>query len=238
MNEVKKVLSLNRTELFKMKKLTILVSFSFLAIVLVLAGCSDVKRNPGRVYMPDMAYSRAYETYSPNPIFADGQTNRVPVAGTIKRGEVLPFHIAKDVVGDTTNYVLAKAVKNPLPMLIQPDMVEAERLYLINCGICHGPKLDGNGPLYKGGDGPYPVAPKNLVGDEVKKLADGQIMYSMTYGKNMMGSYASQLDTRQRWMVIHYIRVKEGIEAGSAAAAMEAHAIVGDTTTKAATPAK
>ena len=43
-------------------------------------------------------------------------------------------------------------------------MKEAERLYLVNCGICHGPKLDGNGPLWKDGDGPYPSAPKNLVG--------------------------------------------------------------------------
>jgi mono/diheme cytochrome c family protein len=37
---------------------------------------------------------------------------------------------------------------------------EAERLYLINCGICHGTKLDGNGPLYNDGKGPYPAAAK------------------------------------------------------------------------------
>jgi len=28
--------------------------------VTVAVSCSDVQRNPGRVYMPDMAYSRAY----------------------------------------------------------------------------------------------------------------------------------------------------------------------------------
>lgn len=221
-----------------MKKLTILISLSFLAIALILAGCSDVKRNPGRVYMPDMAYSRAYETYSPNPIFADGQTNRMPVAGTIKRGEVLPFHILKDVPGDSTNYKLAATVRNPVPWPDSAGMIEAERLYLINCGICHGPKLDGNGPLYKGGDGPYPAKPQDLIAEQVKKLGDGQLMYSMTYGKNLMGSYASQLDTRQRWTIIHYIRQKEGIVAGAAAAAVEAHAAVADTTRKTATPAK
>ena len=89
-------------------------------------------------------------------------------------------------------------------------MVEAERLYLVNCAICHGPKLDGNGPLYKGGDGPFPAKPATLVGDvKYENMPEGQMYYSVTYGKNKMGSYASQLDTRQRWMVIAYIKSKQ-----------------------------
>ena len=32
---------------------------------MVLAfSCSKVRRSPGRAYMPDMSYSRAYETYA------------------------------------------------------------------------------------------------------------------------------------------------------------------------------
>ena len=46
--------------------------------------------------MPDMAYSRAYETYSENDIFPDKQTNRTPVAGTISRDQLPPFPIAED----------------------------------------------------------------------------------------------------------------------------------------------
>lgn len=160
--------------------------------------------------MPDMRYSRAYETYSTSPVFADGQTNRQPVAGTMKRGEVYPFHLAQDAPGDSTNYVASKAVKNPLPPLNEKDMKEAERLYLINCGICHGPKLDGNGPLYKGGDGPYPAKPATLVGDaKYEAMPEGQMYYSTTYGKNLMGSYASQLQSKERWMVIAYIKAKQ-----------------------------
>jgi mono/diheme cytochrome c family protein len=71
--------------------------------------------------------------------------------------------------------------------------------------------LDGNGPLWKGGDGPFPSAPKNLLSDPVvTKMPEGQMFYSVTYGKNMMGSYASQLSTKQRWMVITYIKSKQG----------------------------
>jgi hypothetical protein len=40
----------------------------------------------------------------------------------------------------------------------------------------------------------------------------------MTYGKNKMGSYAGQLDTRQRWMVIAYIKSKQASSKPSAPA--------------------
>src|ERR1700761_406862 len=100
-----------------MKKLSII------SLVVVVAGtivsCSDVKRNPGRVYMPDMAYSRAYETYAPHHNLADSgiNYNNMPVAGTIKRGELFPFAIAKDNAGDTVNYIASKQVQSPLAAL-------------------------------------------------------------------------------------------------------------------------
>ncbi len=179
-------------------------------LMVAAVSCSDIKRKPGRVYMPDMAYSRAYETYSASPIFADGQTNREAVAGTVKRGELLPFHVAKDKTGDTSNYYASKLVKSPLGEMSEDDKKEAERLFLINCAICHGPKLDGNGPLWKDGDGPYPSKPAALVGDaRYENMPEGQMFYSVTYGKNLMGSYASQLDRKQRWMVIAYIKSKQ-----------------------------
>jgi mono/diheme cytochrome c family protein len=185
-----------------------------LIVVLIVDGCSDIKREPGRVYMPDMAYSRAYETYSVTEAQKDSLLSKygihfsnTPVQGTIKRGELFPFLLAKDKDGDSTNYVAAKQVKSPISSM---DTVEAERLYLVNCGICHGTKLDGNGPLYKGGDGPFPAAPKNFIGDKTAlAMPEGQMFYSVTYGKNKMGSYASQLNTQQRWMVIAYIKSKQ-----------------------------
>lgn len=191
-----------------MKKISV-ISSVVLVITIAAASCSDSSK-PGRVYMPDMAYSRAYETYSENDIFPDKQTNRTPVAGTISRDQLPPFPIAEDAPGDTTNHGKARFISNPLPPLDSAQMKEAERLYLIYCGICHGSKLDGNGPLWKGGDGPFPAAPKNLTEPEIVSQGDGQLYYTMTYGKNKMGSYASQLSDKQRWMVVHYIKSKTG----------------------------
>jgi mono/diheme cytochrome c family protein len=141
------------------------------------------------------------------------------VAGTLKRGAIFPFDIPKDAAGDTANYAASKFVKNPLSGLDDVTMTEANRLYLVNCGICHGTKLDGNGPLYRGGDGPFPAKPATLVGDaKYEAMPEGQMYYSVTYGKNKMGSYASQLDTRQRWMVIAYIKSKQAAAHPNAAA--------------------
>ena len=195
-------------------------------LALVLASCSDVRRKTGGVYMPDMAYSRAIETYaqldsakftSDTNTRGEGKIfyNARPVIGTMAIGDSMPFMYAVDRIGDTTNYVAAKQAKNPLQPLNAIEMKEAERLFLVNCAICHGPKLDGNGPLYNGGNGPFKAAPRNLI---TYVLPEGQMFYSMTYGKGNMGSYASQITSRQRWMIIHYIKSKQATGAATAAA--------------------
>ena len=201
-----------------MKKVSVITVV--IALTIAVWGCSSgIKRKPSRVYMPDMAYSRAYETYASTAnLDSHGiHYDKRPVAGTIKRGEFFPFPLAADKAGDTTNYILAKQIQNPMPALDTVKHTEAERLYLVNCGICHGMKLDGNGPLYNGGNGPYAAAPRNLVSDPVAtNMPDGQMFYSITYGKGQMGPYGPQLSTTQRWMVVHYIRSKQ-MEAKSAA---------------------
>jgi len=204
------------------KKISIISLIVITAMIVI--SCSDIKRKPGRVYMPDMAYSRAYETYSvtaeqKEALLKQGiHYSNMPVAGTIKRGELFPFALTKDKEGDTTNYVASKQIKSPIAALNTAQLVEAERLYLVNCGICHGSKLDGNGPLYNDGKGPFPAAPKNFIGDAAMiAMPEGQMFYSATYGKNKMGSYASQLDSRQRWMVINYIKSKQAASKSSTA---------------------
>ena len=205
-----------------------------MAAGLIFAGCSDVRRDPGRVYVPDMAYSRAYETYAAldsdkftsdiNELGRKIFYNHMPVAGTIARGEEMPFPFAKDAAGDTTNYFASKQVANPV-IMDSVKLKEAERLYLINCGICHGTKLDGNGPLYNGGNGPFSAAPKNLIADPVVSIMPaGQMFYSVTYGKNLMGSYASQLTRTQRWEVIAYIKSKQAATTASNAPAADSAA--------------
>jgi mono/diheme cytochrome c family protein len=193
-----------------MNKLAIICVFALLAISVI--SCDDNSK-PGRIYMPDMAYSRAYETYADHGnLSSKGVTfNNRPVPGTVSRGEELPYHLNND----STGYAQSAGVADPLPKLNETEMGEAERLFLINCAICHGPNLDGNGPLYKGGNGPFAAKPAVLVGDpKIEALPEGTLYHVMTYGKNLMGSYASQLDRKQRWMIAQYIKSKQAAKNG------------------------
>jgi mono/diheme cytochrome c family protein len=159
----------------------------------LLSACGKNNRKPGSHYVPDMVESRAYEFYS------ERLSTMKPVEGTVKRGELLPYHLK---AADTA---LANAVKNPL-ILTKADLEEGKRLFNIYCGICHGTKLDGNGPLYNDGKGPYIAAPANLASGPKASYTEGRLFHVMTYGFNAMGSYASQLDREQRWKIAAYIR--------------------------------
>lgn len=189
-----------------MKKIWIITGCA--ALMVVMISCNKTRRNTGRAYMPDMAYSRAYETYSSTENLKEKGIHYIsrPVEGTIARGDMAGYSLKNDSIG----YVQSATVKSPLNV-DSIDMKEAERLYLINCAICHGTKLDGNGPLWNNGDGPYPVAPRNLITDPITaNMAEGTMFHSLTYGRNSMGSYASQLNTKQRWEIVAYIKSKQG----------------------------
>lgn len=202
-------------------------------LIVIVTSCD--RSRPGRSYMPDMSYSVAYETYAPAQERLDkydAHYNNRPVEGTIARGDAFPYKYKNDSLG----YAQSATVTNPLPALDAKDMTEAARLYLVNCGICHGAKLDGNGPLFNGGNGPFSAAPKNFMDAAMKAMPEGTMFHSVTYGKNAMGSYASQLNTRQRWMIISYIKDKQkgGVAASDTAKAATTTMAPADTTKKTA----
>jgi mono/diheme cytochrome c family protein len=175
-----------------------------------LFSCGD-NRKPGKVYMPDMAYSRAYETYAErdSAIFTENPAERgnkiyynaAPVEGTIKQGDLFPYTISNDSAG----YTKSASVPNPYDTIKmgETELKEMARLYNINCAICHGDKGAGNGPLSTSGK---IGGVANLTLDTYVKMTDGTMFHSITYGKNLMGSYASQLSREQRWKIVKYIR--------------------------------
>lgn len=189
---------------------------NFLTVVLIAAiltagfsSCSSDKKEPGKIYMPDMAYSRAIESYAllDSSVFTTDPAKRgeeifynsKPVDGTIKVGELFPYTLPNDSAG----YAMSAQVKNPLPPLTGKDSAETARLFNINCAICHG--IDGKAT------GPLAVSGKvggiaNLGLDTYIQMADGTMYHSINYGKNNMGSYASQLNRKQRWQLVQYIR--------------------------------
>jgi mono/diheme cytochrome c family protein len=191
------------------------------AAVVTISSCGSSKREPGKIYMPDMAYSRALETYTlldSTKFTSDVKDlgkeifyNAKPVAGTIARGEIAEYTLPDDSAG----YAQSASIKNPLPPLAGADSAEAARLYNINCAICHGADGKANGPLATSGK---IGGVANLALDQYIKMADGTMYHSIYYGKNNMGSYASQLSRKQRWQMVQYIRTLQPKPAAAGAA--------------------
>lgn len=212
-----------------MKK-TAIIATLILSMAVVFIGCKD-KREPGRIYMPDMTYSRAYESYAyrdsaiftmdPNNAGHKIFYNNLPPAGTIKRGELYPFTIAPDnsfstIDSNATLVSQLAAVKNPLGPLTKPDSIEASRLFNINCAVCHGAKAEANGPL-----APKIGGVKSIIAGS-PNYSDGRIFFVMEYGQGNMGSYASQLSREQRWRIVQYIRTLEPKAAAGTTTAVKA----------------
>jgi mono/diheme cytochrome c family protein len=215
----------------------ILIAAGIFSMSLGFVSCGGAHGDdPGHAYMPDMYYSRAYETYGYNDVGGEYDSLKkrginytgMPVPGTVARGDMMSYHLTDD----STGLNAANALKSPLDTVAATtvQMKEAQRLYLVYCGICHGEKLDGQGPLPAGGA--YVAAPANFTAPNIKAFPDGHYFYVMTYGIRTMGSYASQLTPEQRWWVLKYIRSKQGPATSSAGADSTANKATVDSTKK------
>ncbi len=168
------------------------VSFTFL-----LDSCTSDPLSPGVEFMPDMYRSPSYETYGVNAMYADSMSARKPVEGTIPRG-FTPYMNPDNNEG----YAKADSMKMPIDINTPENLEEGKRLYGIFCTHCHGASGMGDGLVAAKLPGPPPA----YSGPQLKNLSEGKMFHSITYGKNMMGSHASQLSAEQRWKVITYVK--------------------------------
>lgn len=195
--------------------------FVILCLVLVclmkLCGSKAHGDYPGREYMPDMAHSQAYEVYVPgpgarqadnvmtaltnsDPLFADRKVAREPVKGTIPRG-YMPFGYPAGEAG----YEASTNLINPLGRGSDADMAEAKVLYQRYCTMCHGAEGKGKGKISAAAGGPLASIP-NYFSAAYINMPEGKMYHTLQYGKNLMGSYASQMSTDERWKVVAYVK--------------------------------
>jgi mono/diheme cytochrome c family protein len=187
-----------------MKRLLSLSVLGFVSLF-YLGGCAAKSdpRDPGIEYAPQMYHSIPLEPYSQvdyYPYLPQGKHLIEPVAGTVPRGKadyIYPF------LNTNEGYEEAgKKLKNPLPKTPE-NLAEGKRLYELYCIHCHGEKGDGQGSIVQ--DGKFPPPP-SYYGPQLKDLPEGKMFHSITYGKNLMGSHASQLSPEERWKVIMYVQ--------------------------------
>lgn len=189
---------------------------SVFAVVMLLAiasitSCNTDPKKPGYEFMPDMYRSTSYETNSVNTLFTDSMTNRLPVAGTIPRGDYVPYTYPNSNEG----YEAAgKELKNPLEKT-EENLAEGKRLFEIFCIHCHGAQGMGDGSMVANGKFAPPPA---YSGDQLRELPEGKMYHTLEFGKNMMGSHASQLTQAERWKIIMYVQTLQKLAGAPAAA--------------------
>ncbi len=146
---------------------------------------------PNTIYMPDMVYTKAAKTQTEEAM-------RLPVKGTIPRGyHAYAFSGAKDAAE------AAKLNTAPNPLLrTRANLQRGQKMFNTYCIVCHGPYGEGDGTIV-----PRFPRPPSLQSDKVRGLSDPGIFHVITRGQNLMPSYASQIDERDRWAIIHYVRV-------------------------------
>lgn len=193
-----------------------LLGLCLVAVVIsgLLTGCSTDPGDTGMEYAPNMFISQPLEPYTqlePNKIFKDGLNAQSPPENTLARSSWLTSENYEryQLKNTTEDYLKAgETVRSPLTCNDE-TLARGQRHYETFCIVCHGATGAGDGILTIGskpgaerGDGPYPPPPAY----NTLQITEGNMFHSVTYGKNNMGSYASQLTPKERWEVICYIK--------------------------------
>ena len=166
-----------------------------LAFLIILSSCWGDKTKPNYQYMPDMYKSVGYETYTQNPNYANGMTTQIPVEGTIARGQV-PY----DFENTNEGYEAAKLELKNLLEVDEANLANGKKMYDIYCISCHGKTGAGDGVL---------VEREKFLGVpnyKDREITEGSIYQVIMYGRNLMGSHASQLTAQERWQVTMYVQ--------------------------------
>lgn len=147
-------------------------------------------------YMPNMHRTKALKPQRGYEFYPDFASSRVPPAGSVAR-EQNPYKFAdpKFLAGDVDKFKSAAPRSKEVVM-------RGQYIYNNTCIVCHGPDGAGNGSVV----GAFPNPP-SLLADKIRDYADSQIYHVIVNGQNVMGSYAPQISEKDRWAVIHYIRV-------------------------------
>jgi mono/diheme cytochrome c family protein len=93
---------------------------------------------------------------------------------------------------------------NPVPA----DKVSLDRggeLFQRNCALCHGLKGQGDGPITQYWNAQM-RKPANLSDVRMKTMSDGTVYITISNGYGAMPPLRENLDVRERWDTVNYVK--------------------------------
>ena len=177
------------------------------AVVSIAGFRGDKSPKPPMEIFPDMNYQDKVKDQQPSAFFADGNSARAPIPGTVAVempavndywatgkwdvnhwGDGIPVHEATD---DGSALQVDSA-----------NMARGRERYTISCEVCHGAAGDGKGITSKYGL----LGAASYHVDRLRSMTDGEIFNTITNGKGQMLGYGYNIAIDDRWRIIMYIR--------------------------------
>jgi mono/diheme cytochrome c family protein len=161
--------------------------FIIVLAALALAGCSRL----------DMQDQPKYRPQRPSDFFADGRSERQPLEGTIARGaldEDTAFYDGKDAAGKDVEV---------FPIAVDKTVIlRGQQRYDVYCSPCHGRIGNGLGMIVRRG---FKQPPSYHI-ERLRTAPPGHFYDVISNGYGAMLNYASQVQPRDRWAIVAYIR--------------------------------
>jgi len=162
-------------------------AFAAAGLLLWCAGCRQ-----------DMHVQPRYNPFDPTDFFEDGQSARMPVAGTFPRGDLTTGPEELLYTGKV-NGALAEAFPFPVTREVLDRGRERFDIY---CTPCHGLSGDGDGMIVQRGF----RRPPSLHIDRLRAAPAGHFFDAITNGFGVMYPYDYRVAPRDRWAIVAYIR--------------------------------
>jgi mono/diheme cytochrome c family protein len=149
-----------------------------------IAGCGGSLRQ-------DMANQPRENPLAPASFFPDDRSARPIVDNTIARG----------VIAEDSLFTPKDSNAFPLP-LTQEVVARGQDRYNIFCSPCHGLQGDGNGMVTLRGM----KHPPTFHQERLRNEPTGYFFDVITNGFGAMNNYSMQLNPRDRWAIVAYVR--------------------------------
>lgn len=205
---------------------------AFIIVVLAalgIAGFRDQKGEQTHIeWFNDMAHQPRFDAQVRSDFFADGRTERQPVAGTVPMGYTVPgvyYQLEGDNLGSGTggfanqpDYfntgrmgdVYGDGIPENLAARGEALLQRGQERFAINCSHCHGLAAKGNGPVKAFGL----MTIADLTSEPMRKQPDGQIFNTITHGKSTMGALGPIITVEDRWAIVSYLRALQKVSEG------------------------
>lgn len=194
----------------------LILAITVVATVYALGPRGEKFSDPPFELFPDMDHQDRVNFQKPSDFFADGQGSREPVAGTVPLGFAFPHDGNKgnlttrldfsrgDSYADTGLYGDFYGAGYPETLQFDDEfLARGKQRYQITCTPCHGESGNGVGVVSKY----WAIPPSaNLIDARVSAMPEGQIFWTITHGKGLMGPYNGVLSVNDRWAVVAYVK--------------------------------